>query len=221
MNNTELKEAAALLKSALDILLTVALGSESGANLRLACGDLSARAAAAIKSGVLGTDLLACFDAAYDAGATINSMGRVRAAIGDLTATGWPAIAVKTACLRLAMVEESKCLAAATFVSRTDVENYVGRVNGVFGSVEDYAADQRDIQTYRALVALHTAVVKDLATRGRPLPRIVSYAYQTAKPALWIANRLYGDGGRAEELIAENKMVHPLFAPMTGRAFSQ
>ena len=40
-------------------------------------------------------------------------------------------------------------------------------------------------------------------------------------PLLTLANRLFGDAGRAEQLLAENRdVVHPLFMPDSGNAFS-
>jgi prophage DNA circulation protein len=43
------------------------------------------------------------------------------------------------------------------------------------------------------------------------LPRMVSYQLPASLPALTVANLLYGDGARFDELIAENGTVHPAF----------
>jgi prophage DNA circulation protein len=49
---------------------------------------------------------------------------------------------------------------------------------------------------------------------------MVAYAFPDRRPVLAIAQALYGDAGRADELRAENKVVHPLFMPAAGRALS-
>ena len=40
------------------------------------------------------------------------------------------------------------------------------------------------------------------------------------RSSLTLGQRLYGDAGRADELVAENEIVHPLFASRAGRALS-
>jgi prophage DNA circulation protein len=70
------------------------------------------------------------------------------------------------------------------------------------------------------MLALHAAVTRDLTQRGRPLPRMVSYNTAASLPALALANRIYGDASRTDELIAENRAVHPLFMPAAGRALT-
>ena len=86
---------------------------------------------------------------------------------------------------------------------------------------QDFAAAQFNNTVWRALLALHGAVVRDLGARARPLPRIVPYSVATRLPLLTLANRLFGDAGRSEELLAENRdTVHPLFMPADGRALS-
>ena len=52
------------------------------------------------------------------------------------------------------------------------------------------------------------------------LPRMVSYAVGAVMPALTPANCIYADAGRVDELVAENKIIHPAFCPREGRALS-
>jgi len=70
-----------------------------------------------------------------------------------------------------------------------------------------------DDSVYATLVDLRAAVVKDINTRGANLARIIKYTPVTTEPALVIAQRLYGDATRAEEIIARNNIRHPLFVP--------
>ena len=72
----------------------------------------------------------------------------------------------------------------------------------------------------QALIGLHAAVASDLATRALPLSRLVSFTFARRFPALWMAQRIYQDGSRANEIIAENKVVHPAFVQATIEALS-
>ena len=222
MTKTQIAEAAGFLRQVLAALLSSAAGATTatGADLFRQTGALSAGAEAAITNAALGAPLLGCFDAAYTAGATLTTIGQVRTLILAVAPTGRPAIIVQQTCLRMALVEESKILALTPLVSRQDVDTYLARMNAAFDPAETFAADNRDTAVYRALIALHASVSQDLAARGRPLPKIVTYSFPRAMPALTLANRLYGDGSRANELIQENKPFHPLFMGRTGVALT-
>jgi len=63
-------------------------------------------------------------------------------------------------------------------------------------------------------------VSNDLSLRSFSLPVMVTYTFSNPMPALWLAQRLYQDASRAEELIAENRPIHPLFCAPTGKALA-
>jgi hypothetical protein len=222
MNRTDLAEAVAIVGRMLDALLAAPgdRTTEAAAGLRTACGDLRASVEAKLRAAELGTAMLACFDFARLAGATPAGMAAVRAGIERETPAGLAGVAVAQAGVRCSLIQEARILAATTFASRDDVEAAQVRVNAGFDPAIDYAADAHDGAAYQALVALHAAVIRDLAERGRRLPRRVSYTFATARPALALANRIYGDASRAGELMAENRVPHPLFMPRSGWALS-
>jgi prophage DNA circulation protein len=49
---------------------------------------------------------------------------------------------------------------------------------------------------------------------------MLNFAFARVMPTLVLAHRLYADPGRADQLLAENKIVHPAFAPAAGRGLS-
>ncbi len=148
-------------------------------------------------------------------------MDQVRQQAQSVTAPDLPVQRVAQTAARFALVEMARIVAATTFTSRQDVDATLARVNAAFAPAEDFAAAQFNAVVWRALVASHADVVRDLKARARPLPRIVSYAFGTRMPLLTLANRLFGDASRAEQLLAENcDTVHPLFMPPTGRTLS-
>lgn len=220
---SDLSAASAGLRAVLSALLPSAASGNTaaGADLRRRIGALSAGAESAIKTANLGDALLGCFEAAVVAGATLATLRPVLNLIEAQQPGNRSAQIVQQACLRMALVAMARCYASVPLQSRTDVDAYLADVNGTFGRAEDVAADTAAPDVYRSLVALHAAVALDLQTRGQPLPRMVAYEFVDRRPSLWIANRLYADGDREEELRLENAPVHPLFLPQTGRALAQ
>jgi prophage DNA circulation protein len=121
----------------------------------------------------------------------------------------------------MVLVEQARILAATNFTSRQDVDRYFNAMHASFEQAETVAANNLDNVAYRALVKLHAAVTNDLANRSRPLPKMVTYTTATSKPALYLAQFLYQDPSRYQELIDENKPIRPLFMPRVGQALSE
>lgn len=224
MTYLQRRQAVAALQAVLTALLTAGGpgNDQAAATLRQLCGALSAGAVSAVQAGTFGTPLRACFEAATAAGATFDGMDRVRAAAQAVTQPDLPVQRVAQTAARFALVESARILAATTWTSRQDIDAALARVNAAFAPAEDFAAGRFDNTVWRAFVALHASVTRDLTARARPLPRMVlSYSLGTRMPLLALANRLYGDAGRADQLLGENReTVHPLFMPAAGRALS-
>jgi len=223
MTFAQRRVAVAALKAVLDALLAsgVDAASQDGAALRQLCGALSADAVGQVQAGTFGPPLGACFAAATAAGATFAGMDQVRQEAQAVTASDLPVQRVAQTAVRLALAEIARILATTTFTSRQDIDAALARVNAAFIPAEDFAAAQFNNVVWRALLASHGDVVRDLTARARPLPRIVTYSFGTRMPLLTLANRLFGDAGRADELLAENRdTVHPLFMPGSGRTLS-
>lgn len=222
IRKSELTEASALAQQVLTALLATVTGPGGlpGAQLYYACGVVSAALPGAVADGRLWPALAVCFDRARTAGATYVGMESVRVLAASFTPRSASAIAVTNLSIRMALIEQSQILAATDFVSRQDVDSMLDSVEANFGAAEETAADNHDNVSYRALIGLHAAVVNDLTTRARPLPRMVTYTTARRRPALWLAYKLYQDGSRAGELVDENKVVHPLFMPTSGEALS-
>lgn len=74
-------------------------------------------------------------------------------------------------------------------------------------------ADAGDDAGYEALRILRLAMVRDVTRRGGSLSRVFEYSPTATEPALVTAHRLYGDAGRAQEIIERNAIRHPGFVP--------
>jgi prophage DNA circulation protein len=221
MQKVDAKEAAPIMQRSIAALLAaVPTLGRNGADFRTACGQLIANAEAWIASDQAGPPLAKCFDLARQAGATQPQLASVR----DQTISEAPvsvgATMIRDSIVQMCLAAEGYVIANMTFVSREDVDALRDQMNDVFGFIEEAAADAMDQMTFRAVTELHAAVIYYLVQTARPLPRMVSFAFVTSMPTLTMANRLYADGGRADELRDENKVVHPAFAPPTGKALS-
>lgn len=84
----------------------------------------------------------------------------------------------------------------------------------------EIAGDQGADAVFNALRALAGAVSLDLTTRGASLPSITQYSARASLPAAVIAQRLYRDPGRADELIREANSPHPAFMPLNFEVLS-
>lgn len=223
MTRSELDEA---LGFALQVLAALAGTSAkppgaAGAQLVWLCGQLTVNAA--IELNVTPTvttpapfwaDLVNCFEQARLAGATLAAMEAVRVLAAGFAPVTPAAVAVANFATRMALAEEAQILAATTFASRQQIDGYLDQINSAFDAAELIAADSRDNVSYRALITLHAAVVNDLSSRARPLPRMVTLKFPIRQPSLALAQRIYQDGSRADELMQENDVVHPAFMPM-------
>lgn len=222
MTRAEKVEVAAILGAVLDALI-LAIGdaaSLAGAETRRLSGALRVAGVARFEAGTIGSDLRACFDAAIVSGSTGEALATVRAIAAATKATTFAGFVVKNAAIRLCLVQESRALAAATIETRQAAEEALQRFNDAFDEAEELAADVEDTEAYRALVALRSAVVRDIVERARSLPEVVRYEFRRALPALYLANRLYGDAARADQLVVENHARHPAFMPVSGLALT-
>jgi prophage DNA circulation protein len=231
MTRAENDEAVGVLTVVLNALLGT-LGGMLGrpqAAAKLAIGSLQASAAQALNSAQVGTPLLSCFDLCVAAGATLSQMGTVSATVqAQQNLMGLPAVAVAITAVYYSLIEQARLAEQTNFVSRQDVDAMMTVMNNAFDPAEEFAADVTDDPSvYQAIVALHAAVMQDLTTRARPLPQMITYSFSKSMPSLALAQRIYSAQINprtgvmyADDLVAENKTVHPGFMQRTGRALS-
>ena len=223
MGPDDISEAVAILTRMLTVLLGALQSStgRGGSALRYAVGDLQATAQKAIGTAALGAPLVRCFGLAWRAGATPEDIDAVRLAMQAETTAGLAGVIVTNLGIRLALATESLILTTTTFTSSQDVFAVLDRTGAAFDAAEEYAADNRDAANYQALIGLRAATVRDLTIRAAMLPRRTTYTLPRGTTSHVLANRLYGDARRADELRAENKIIHPAFMPASGSALSE
>lgn len=76
------------------------------------------------------------------------------------------------------------------------------------------AGDRGDDDVYDALLGLRESFLSTMATLSQGLVELIDFRTTSPIPALTLANRLYQDTGRADELIAGTTVPHPAFMPI-------
>ncbi len=97
--------------------------------------------------------------------------------------------------------------------SSNDATAARNQVLDILDAQVDVAGDQFEDDVYSALKALRAQVVQDLNARGAQLPTLVTVSFGTELPSLVLAQRLYRDASRADELVTRANPIHPAFMP--------
>ncbi len=122
---------------------------------------------------------------------------------------------------RAGVIELAKASASYKPSSSDDAIAVRQQVTQLVEAEMQIAADQGQDDSYQALHDVRTAVVQDLATRAADLASMVQVATPNSVPALFLAQRLYRDAGRADELVAEANPIHPAFMPPSFKALAR
>jgi prophage DNA circulation protein len=105
--------------------------------------------------------------------------------------------------------------------SADDAATLMTDVAALLDDLATEAADDGDDQSYQALRAARVSIVTDLRTRGGSLAQIASFTFGQPLPSLFLAQRLYRDPTRADQLVGQVPTCeHPLFMPTTFQALA-
>ena len=222
MDKVDSIEAKHVCDLALSELLAVSptLG-QSGADLRTAVGDFIANGLALIATDTEGPALQNIFALAQVAGITQPQLAYVFDFIEPITTATLGAGLMKNFLAELVLAYECRIIATMSFASRDKVDALMAILVSQFNPLEEAFADAMDQASYRALLRLRSGIVAYLVQTAQPLPKLISFQFNEVLPTLVQAYRLYADASRADELLQENGVVHPLFSPRTGVALSQ
>ncbi|HEY7419782.1 MAG TPA: hypothetical protein VH593_31680 [Ktedonobacteraceae bacterium] len=195
------------------ILQLVSAKGEQGAELRRRIGLVRVNGLDYLQDKVFGNMLWDCFVIARTLPITADRVAYVREQISKETPTGMIAILVVETAIIFCLTTECIFLTQTEFKSRDDVSLMMKRMKTAFDKARDQAADRMDSASYQNLSYLAGSIINHLNSVSLTLPRMVKFEYQINWPALRMAHLIYQDTTRSEELIAENKVVHPLFMP--------
>lgn len=152
---------------------------------------------------------LGIYDDLYAAGETASTSATAPEAAQRQAAAQTAAV---TLVRRGAAVESAAASAEWTYDTRQDAIAAVETVHG--GLTTQLESDPPPPPVVAsALGELRAAAVQDLRERGAALPELTDYTPAATLPALVIAQRLYGDGRRAAEIVRRNRIRHPGAVP--------
>lgn len=213
----------------------IAAGAMARGNVQTVVAALSAAAAALGVTTAVGFAAMAQSVAAAVLAATTDPADGVRV-LGSLSAFT-PTAPTPTSAVGTAMATmQSACgdlfrRAAVTAVARSssryqpasydDAVAVRSRVTALLDAEIQIAGDQGEDGTYNAMRAVRSAVAQDLTARGASLAALATIRTPRPMPALVLAQRVYRDASRSDELIVEADAVHPCFMPTSFRALAQ
>ena len=111
--------------------------------------------------------------------------------------------------------------ADANPTSRDEAEQLAQRVSQQLDEALVVVGDRADDELYNALLSIRTAFILTIMERSSGLSDLMSVTMTQPIPALTLANRLYQDVSRADELIQEARIPHPAFMPLTMKVLRQ
>lgn len=189
--------------------------SAAAANLDADSGDAFTAAAQALMDALVAT--------IPDPGIAVALLGELvsyqpvafssDSAIGNAQAVAQDATAALLR--RGALAAMAQQVATYAPASHDDAVALMGTVAGYLDAEILTAGDAGDDESYAALLGLRQGVVDYLSTAGATLPRLETFQFKAPMPSLVMANRLYGDATRAEELVEQADPIHPAFMPTT------
>lgn len=191
----------------------------SASALRYAVGDVRAHINRYVRDGTFGRRLMICYRLATDAGISVTWMDNVLKQLTSETPSDLAAVAVVQNSILFALAQDARILGKTEFTSREDVEIMLKRMKNWFDIAIELAAGQKANPSYTALITLAGSITRYLADTARPKPRMLEYQV-IPMPGLTLSQFIYSEGSRAEELAAENKIVHPAFFGHRVRALS-
>jgi hypothetical protein len=210
---SEQSNALEISKRLMAALMSFPISSQgtAGADLRSAVGKFLSNFSELVNTYTLGASLYDCFEQARLAGATLNSMNNVRLAMFAETPTYPLGKAIINAAIIFSFVEQSQIITRLTFTSRIEVDTLMDQMGAIIETIKVEKADAFVSGDYQNFVMLAAVLVQHLSSTERQLPRVVEYNLAINYPSLNLANRIYGDASRSDELALENQTVHPAF----------
>ena len=115
---------------------------------------------------------------------------------------------------------ESTAITRMKFKTRDDAQLMIVHVQEMFDAAKAIGIDEVDVLVYQATVSLGGATIEYLAKQALQLPRFIEFDTTIRMPSLYLAQRVYRDPTRSDEMEDENGVIHPAFMPRVIRVLS-
>jgi prophage DNA circulation protein len=128
--------------------------------------------------------------------------------------------AVAAACRRVALMSLANASAAYQPLSYQDAYTVRSEIAAALDVEILAAGDAGDDDAYDALRNVRVLIIQDLTTRGATLPQVETVSFGASLPSLVIAQMLYKDATRSDQITNEAMAPHPAFCPSTFQALA-
>ncbi|HEX4860046.1 MAG TPA: DNA circularization N-terminal domain-containing protein [Rhizomicrobium sp.] len=119
-----------------------------------------------------------------------------------------------------AVIALGRIYAQTKFAAQEDADSARDLLASLIDGLATSAADAGDDRGFLSWQSYYQAAVDDLTTRAKQAPSTLTFTMGIAMPALALAQRLYQDPSRGDELVARNDAPHPLFVPPVVQALT-
>lgn len=221
---SQIEDAAAMLQRMLDILLSGIPSqpiTDERNTVRRLISTLRGNAEEAIRGDELGTQLEQIFLAADAARANYIGVENVRLFLMTQVASKsfYTQFFFRSA-LIMTLALQSKIVSRIQFKTQAQIRNMILHMRDAFDEARAIGIDEVDVLVYQAINTMSGALINHLALTELQLPRFLTYETAFPMPSLYLANRIYQDTTRADEIEKENGVVHPAFMPRRLRVLS-
>ncbi|WP_433693209.1 DNA circularization protein [Paraburkholderia phenoliruptrix] len=121
---------------------------------------------------------------------------------------------------RCALAQLATTLTTYQPSSQQDADSVLGSAVALIDAESDIAGDAGDDNTFQALRQLRQSVVADLTSRGANVASVSAFSFNAPLPSLMLANRIYRDPTREQQLVQQINPRHPAFCPTSFQALS-
>ena len=198
---------AALLSNALTAKATA---DTSFAAISITTAAVTGNSAAALASAI--QTAVSNFSAAIpDPRDCVDAIGQV---ITGLTGTSGGSEIVCSFARRCLVASLATAQSSLVFTSSADAQAVQRQVVGLIDNEINLASIAGNTASVTALRDLRTKLVRDIRSRGSSLPGLTTVTMPVALPAVVVAQKLYGDATRADEIVRRNPVDCPLLMPL-------
>lgn len=128
--------------------------------------------------------------------------------------------ALTTIVHRAAASELTRAVAMYQPRSADDAASRIAELAPALDDLATIAADSGEDQSYAALRRCRGAIVTDLRSSGATLEQVRTFTFGQPLPSLALAQTIYGDADRADQLLAQVDVPNPLFLPSSFSALA-
>jgi hypothetical protein len=220
---TQITEAGDMLETLLNLLMR-SLPSNVNTHTNTArrlIDVLRSNAEAAIRGDTLGTQLADIYAALDRAEAAYPDIETARRFLVSQTFS--PSIftqIVFRSALLMNLALQCSIITRMEFKTREEAHNMVVHVRDMFDLAKIIGIDEVDVLVYQSVTTLGGAVMNYLSNEALELPRFVEFETQISMPSLYLAQRIYQDASRSDEIERENGIIHPAFCQRRLRVLS-